>query len=99
MASIQIRLAGSIPMSFDVVAHPVVLVSASTALVCPECLSPLVLHQPDEDQPDKLLGTCFVCFRWFLLIEIEDTCSRTLLVELPCADRIRSMVELSESQV
>jgi hypothetical protein len=34
---------------------------------CPECASPIVIHQPDTDLPDRLLGTCPRCGTWCLL--------------------------------
>lgn len=34
---------------------------------CPQCQSPLVLHQPDPDLADLMLATCDECKSWFLL--------------------------------
>jgi len=99
MSPFKTVLAGPIPLSFDVVARPVVLTPDSKTLWCPECQAPIDRHQPDENQPTLLLGTCLLCSKWFLLIEIEDMCGRTLLVELPSADRIREIVEASDSRV
>jgi hypothetical protein len=99
MSSFRTRLAGPIALSFDVVAHPVIYTQESEPLECPECQGPLDLHQPDENQPTKLVGTCFVCSKWFLVIDIENVCMHTLLVELPCAERIREHFEASNSQV
>lgn len=86
-------LAGPIPLNFDVVARSVVLSLESGALNCPECEAPIDLHQPDENQPATLLGTCFECSRWYLVIEVDDAYGRTVLVELPGAERIREIVE------
>lgn len=36
-------------------------------VVCPDCHGHVVIHQPDERRPDRLLGTCESCFAWFLL--------------------------------
>jgi len=99
MSPFKTMLAGPIPLSFDVVARPVVLAPESKTLWCPECQAPIDRHQPDENQPTMLLGTCLQCSKWFLLIEIEDVSRLTLLVELPSADRIRETVEASDSQV
>lgn len=33
---------------------------------CPRCRSPLDLHQPDPDRPDRLLATCGGCGAWYL---------------------------------
>jgi hypothetical protein len=99
MSPFKTMVAGSIPLSFDVVARPVVLPPESKTLWCPECQAPMDRHQPDENQPTLLLGTCLLCSKWFLLIEIEDVSGLTLLVELPSADRIREIVEASHSPV
>jgi hypothetical protein len=97
MSPFRTMLAGPIPLSFDVVALRVLVAPESTTLWCPECQAPLDRHQPDENQPDQLLGTCLLCSKWFLLIEIEDECRFTLVVELPTADRIREVVQTLES--
>lgn len=34
---------------------------------CPECATPLAIHQPDPGLPDRLLGTCPSCRTWSLL--------------------------------
>ncbi len=99
MPPFKTMLAGPIPLSFDVVARPVVLTPGSKTLWCPECQALIDRHQPDENQPELLLGTCLLCSRWFLLIEIEDVCGLTLVLELPSAERIREIVEVSDSQV
>jgi uncharacterized protein YbaR (Trm112 family) len=33
---------------------------------CPQCESPLTLHQPDEELAERLLATCEDCKSWFL---------------------------------
>ncbi len=99
MSPVKTMLAGPIPLSIDLVARPVVLAPGSKTLWCPECQTRIDRHQPDENQPGLLLGTCLLCSRWYLLIEIEDVCGLALVVELPSADRIREIVEVSDSQV
>ena len=34
---------------------------------CPECRVPLVLHQPDEESDERMLGVCGTCRSWFLV--------------------------------
>lgn len=34
---------------------------------CPECGGRMVVHQPDERLPHRLLGTCRCCLAWFLM--------------------------------
>ncbi len=48
------------------------------------CPGSLVLHQPDEDMPDRLLGTCKECRTWFLVD--GDT---ELMVKLPDETTLR----------
>lgn len=38
-----------------------------TEIGCPDCHGRLVVHQPDERQPERLLATCRACFAWFLM--------------------------------
>ncbi len=39
----------------------------SRPLTCPCCKQSLVIHQPDSQNPDRLLGTCSHCSTWALL--------------------------------
>ena len=34
---------------------------------CSVCKTLLVIHQPDEELPRRLLGTCRKCHAWFLI--------------------------------
>ena len=34
---------------------------------CPNCGDELLIHQPDPETPDRLLGTCDECKSWYLL--------------------------------
>jgi hypothetical protein len=36
-------------------------------ILCAECQCPLDRHQPDPEQPDRLLGTCEDCGTWYLI--------------------------------
>ena len=33
---------------------------------CPGCGSALILHQPDQELPDRLLATCPGCRSWYV---------------------------------
>jgi hypothetical protein len=79
-------------MTFKLVARPVSMKPGAHSLCCPDCQIPLNLHQPDEEQPAQLLGTCDDCSRWFFLVEIEPDWNGTLLFELPGAETIRTML-------
>lgn len=35
---------------------------------CVECRRPLELHQPDPQSPDRLLGICTGCGRWYVMV-------------------------------
>src|SRR5271166_1350535 len=35
-------------------------------LVCRTCWSDLILHQPDPEMPERILGTCDECKTWYL---------------------------------
>jgi hypothetical protein len=35
-------------------------------LPCPDCGNLLEIHQPESGFPDRMLGTCHQCHRWFV---------------------------------
>ena len=51
---------------------------------CPACRDYLFLHQPDEECPDRLLGTCDECRAWFLI----DAAGK-VMVRLPNEEELR----------
>ena len=53
-------------------------------VACPDCHDHLVVHQPDEQRPERLLGTCPSCSAWYL---IDATAS--VMVRLPDEDALR----------
>jgi hypothetical protein len=55
-----------------------------TVVQCASCHDSLVLYQPDEDLPHRLLGTCLECRTWFLID--GDT---TVMVKLPDESDLR----------
>jgi len=36
-------------------------------MVCRTCWSDLILHQPDPEMPERILGTCDECKTWYLV--------------------------------
>ena len=42
-------------------------IEVASEVVCVRCQSTLERHQPDEEQPDRLLGTCPGCGAWYLI--------------------------------
>jgi hypothetical protein len=61
---------------------------------CPNCGVPLAIHQPEEQSPDRLLGTCEDCHSWFLLDLVGQT-----MVQLPEVGALRSSRTLSQTVV
>jgi hypothetical protein len=57
---------------------------------CLHCDSPLSLSQPDLDSPDRLLGVCKQCKRWFLIHLIPDQ-TEGILCRLPDIEVIRQL--------
>jgi hypothetical protein len=39
----------------------------ATEVLCARCQEVLDRHQPDDEQPDRLLGTCPQCSAWYLI--------------------------------
>jgi hypothetical protein len=51
---------------------------------CPRCDNDLMVHQPDEQWPDRLLGACAECRSWFL-IDVDGK----VMVRLPDENDLR----------
>jgi hypothetical protein len=49
---------------------------------CRNCRTPLNVHQPDEDRPEHLLGTCPHCGAWYL-IELGKEKTEAFMFDLP----------------
>ena len=50
---------------------------------CVSCNDSLVIHQPDEVRPSRLLGTCPECGAWFLI-----DADRSVMIRLPDEDAL-----------
>lgn len=57
---------------------------------CLHCDSTLSLSQPDLDSPDRLLGVCGQCKRWFFIHLIPDQ-TEGILCRLPDIEVIRQL--------
>jgi hypothetical protein len=88
----QTVLSKSSALTFEVVARPIPPDAGTGSLCCPACHVPLDLHQPDEELPTQLLGTCEWCSKWFFLVEIDADWNGSLLFELPGAEDIRALM-------
>ena len=66
---------------------------------CLTCAFPLALSQPDLDSPERLLGVCGMCKKWFLIDLIPDQ-PEGLLLRLPDTEMMRrlSIESASEGQ-
>ena len=51
-------------------------------VACALCTEPLGLHQPDPQDPDRLLGICQECHRWYL-IEMMEEPGEAMMIMLP----------------
>jgi hypothetical protein len=66
------------------------LPEVAVGLACPHCSSSLTLHQPDPESPDRLLGICEGCKRWYLVDFAPDQ-AHGFLVGLPGAEVVRAL--------
>ena len=57
---------------------------------CPDCEGALELNQPDERNPDRLLGVCERCSGWFLM-DLRPDQTAWMVVPLPDAAFFRSV--------
>jgi hypothetical protein len=64
---------------------------------CQKCGAPLNLHQPDEDDPSHLLGTCGQCGTWHM-IEVTSRGTKSLLYTLPDAELLRAKHEEAQKK-
>jgi hypothetical protein len=48
----------------------------ASGIDCPRCRAPLMIHQPDMQLPDRLLGTCDHCHAWFLIGAVREVMLR-----------------------
>jgi hypothetical protein len=55
---------------------------------CRDCQVELNLHQPDEDRPEHMLGTCARCGEWYL-IEFGKNSREAFLFDLANVRTIR----------
>ncbi len=77
-------------VALEVTARRFHLESEGAVPCCPSCDQLLNLHQPDENQPGRLLATCDACLKWYLLFEAGEGANQFVMVELPDC----TMVEL-----
>jgi hypothetical protein len=64
---------------------------------CRGCRIDLNVHQPDEEHPEHLLGTCALCGTWYL-IEVGRKGTEAFLFDLPNIDVIRKAVASTRAE-
>jgi hypothetical protein len=76
-----------VPASLDVIPFARA-VEDPDQLHCPDCGKPLETHQPDVDSPDRLVGTCPGCRRWYLVFS-DAGGADVVMVLLPDREWVR----------
>jgi uncharacterized protein YbaR (Trm112 family) len=61
------RCLEGIPMSAISISLNLLRLQDVSDVRCPKCQSPLDLHQPDSELPERLIGTCEDCIAWYLM--------------------------------
>jgi hypothetical protein len=59
----------------------------ATWICCLNCDAPLELHQPTAEEPQRFVGTCDACGRWYLLDWVPRT-TEGLMVVLPSFEEL-----------
>src|SRR4051812_49634235 len=90
------RLVKRVSADLDLIRFPAPPVRAVRAC-CLHCFSPLVLHQPDPDSPERMLGICERCKHWFL-IDLLPRRSEGVMVRLPDNKVIRDLSRENSSE-
>src|SRR4051794_23218097 len=60
--------------------------------LCRKCQTKLDIHQPRENDPDELLGTCGHCGCWHL-IQVSPDGSEALLFNIPGVEFVRETLD------
>src|SRR3954462_10293230 len=90
------RLAKNVSAKLVLLRFPAAL-EDPVAASCLHCASPLALHQPDPDSPERMLGVCEQCKHWFLIDLLPQQCEG-VMVRLPDTQVIRELSRESPSQ-
>lgn len=60
---------------------------------CLQCQGPLTIHQPDADDPDRLMGSCDDCGAWYAFAIGSDG-TQAVVVFLPVHALLERALEL-----
>lgn len=52
----------------------------STWVCCLNCSAPLELYQPDTDEPQRFIGACGQCGKWYLLDWVPQSAEGLMLL-------------------
>jgi hypothetical protein len=61
----------------------------ATWVCCLGCGAPLELHQPDAGEPQRFVGTCDQCARWYLL-DWDPQSVDGLMLSLPSYEELQT---------
>ena len=61
----------------------------ATWVCCLSCGAPLELHQPVAEEPQRFVGTCDACGRWYLLDWVPRT-TEGLMLMLPSYEELQA---------
>lgn len=79
------------PHQLSITWEVAVLEVSPDGLVAPSCLkchASLDIHQPEEDRPSQLLGTCGECGAWHM-IEVSPDGTEAYLFNMPGVEFVR----------
>jgi len=67
-----------------------------TWVCCLNCGVPLELHQPEAEEPQRFVGTCDQCGRWYLLDWVPHS-GEGLMVMLPTHEELQMTIKPQET--
>jgi hypothetical protein len=65
---------------------------------CLACEGALDLHQPDVGSPDRVVGVCIGCGRWYLLDSIPGS-DEAVMVMLPDGESLQKALKANRQSV
>lgn len=59
---------------------------------CLNCETPIEIHQPDSELPERMLGTCENCRTWYL-VECDPNTGQAVLIQIPDPDLFLGLLD------
>lgn len=81
----------TIPLSLRVARVPIPP-DGPISVDCLECDTPVEIHQPDSELPERMLCTCEQCQSWYLL-ECDADADEALMILLPDPSLFRGLLD------